>query len=190
MGNIMIDIMNMINVNVNIMATATGTGTGTGGNNNNNNNNNNNGGSGSGSGSGSGNGNNNNNNNNNNNGGSGSGSGSGGGNNNNNNNDNGRGFTYSQDMVPTFLVNSRRRSTREFNENKLLHLENRITPETHAAMETLVRTILTEDNEIGSQPNTTFSKYLFNQVEQSFTIFKEKCNNGVPFCELLRIAEF
>merc|ERR1719266_791506 len=55
MGNVMINIMNMINVNVNIMATATGTGTGG--------NNNNNGGSGSGSGSGGGNNNNNNNNN-------------------------------------------------------------------------------------------------------------------------------
>ena len=184
----MINIMNMINVNVNIMATATGTGTG--GNNNNNNNNNNNGGSGSGSGSGSGGGNNNNNNNNN--GGSGGGSGSGAGNNNNNNNNNGRGFTYSKDVIPTFLVNSRRRSRREIDGgNNLFYFENRTTPVTFAAMETLVRRKMIEDSDkFHSQPSSAFSKYLINVVEESFTVFKEKCNKGVPFCELLQIAEF
>ena len=55
MGNVMINIMSMINVNVMIMATATGTGTGTGGGNNNNNNNNNNGGTGTGTATGTGN---------------------------------------------------------------------------------------------------------------------------------------
>ena len=187
----MINIMNMINVDVNIMVTATGSGSGNGGNNNNNNNNNNNGGSGSGSGSGSGGGNNNNNNNNNNNGGSGSGSGSGAGNNNNNNNNNGRGFTISQDMIPTFLVNSRRRSSREVNENKLLPYSKRITPATHVAINSILHQLILEDSStIGSKPNTTFSKYLINQVEESFTEFKEKCVKGVPFCELLQIAEF
>ena len=66
MGNVMINIMNMININV--MITATGTATGTGGGNNNNNNNNN-GGTGTGGGTGGGTGTGNNNNNNNNNGG-------------------------------------------------------------------------------------------------------------------------
>ena len=185
----MINIMNMINVNVNIMATATGTGTG--GNNNNNNNNNNNGGSGSGSGSGSGGGNNNNNNNNN--GGSGGGSGSGAGNNNNNNNNNGRGFTYYKDGIPTFLVNSRRRRyRREISGNILLYSENRTTPDTFTAMESLVRrTMIDEDSGIiDSQPSLAFSKYLINIVEESFTDFQGKCARGVPFCELLQITEF
>ena len=176
----MINIMNMINVNVNIMATATGTGTGG---NNNNNNNNNNGGSGSGSGSGSGGGNNNNNNNNN--GGSGSGSGSGGGNNNNNNNNNGRGFTNDEKEFPTFLVNSRRRSRRENNDNNL------VTQEAYEKMDSFVRrTVAERGNEFGSQPNTIFSNHLLKEVEKSFRVLEAKCDKDVPFCELLQLAEF
>ena len=94
MGNIMINVMNMINININIVATTAATTTTAANNNNNNDNNNNNGGSGSGSGS---------------------------GNNNNNNNNNGRSFDNWTNVteLPTFLVNQRRRTTQKTANNVL-----------------------------------------------------------------------
>jgi len=183
MGNIMINIMNMIDINVNIMAMVNNNAAG---NNNNNNNNNNNGGSGSGGGgSGSGSGNNNNNNNNNNNGGSGGGSGSGSGNNNNNNNMNGRSL---ETFHNPFLVNERRK--RDLSEDfldyqSLFELEYLLRKHLPAGQTSSNIT----DTTLVQLPGKQLSRYLFKQIENSVDQVTRSCAETDQQTDICQIVD-
>ena len=185
MGNVMINIMSMINVNVMIMATATGTGTGTGGGNNNNNNNNNNGGTGTGTATGTGNNNNNNNNN--------GGTGTGGGNNNNNNN----GRSLEEELTDsTFLINERRRVRRRVDESVLGSSTQSLISDSLSSESLLQLEYLTTSLQHHHQLNTLleynslFSTKLFEEIEKSFEIIQDECDEKDKensFCHIVKM---